>query len=225
MSIYVDENLLIFSPNQAECEEDREMLKGKETIFVDEDILYDFVAKPDEEVRLAHGLGLVYVTFKHKDNDYMPPMFTFLPIELEVYTSLNDFENVRLVEGPTQEHKEKFFWDLFPYGNRYARDTKVLEAMDRVTRIMRINFLYKGIDRLVSIGEAKKVRDMKPQILSYPENTENVVQALRGKLKESSVAMSYPSIQDLVEESRMIKEVRNLVLLSQIEEKGSGNRK
>jgi len=163
MSIYVDENLLIFSPNQAECEEDREMLKGKETIFVDEDILYDFVAKPDEEVRLAHGLGLVYVTFKHKDNDYMPPMFTFLPIELEVYTSLNDFENVRLVEGPTQEHKEKFFWDLFPYGNRYARDTKVLEAMDRVTRIMRINFLYKGIDRLVSIGEAKKVRDMKPQ--------------------------------------------------------------
>jgi len=31
--------------------------------------------------------------------------------------------------------------------------------------------------------------------------------------------MSYPSIQDLVEESRMIKEVGNLVLLSQIEEK------
>ena len=219
MSVYVDENLLIFSPNQAECEEDRKVLKGQETVFVDENILIDFVEIPDEEVKLANGLGLVYVTFKHKNNNYMPPIFTFLPIEFEVYTSFNNFEDLRLVEGQTQEYREEFFWNLFPYGNRYARDSRILEAMDRVTRIARVNFLYRGIDKLVSIGEAKKVREMKPLILSYQENRENVAQALRGKLKESSVAMSYPSIQDLVEESRIIKEVGNLVLLSKIEEK------
>ena len=218
MSVYVDENLLIFSPNQAECNEDREMLKGKETVFVDENDLNNFVEKPDEEVRLANGLGLVYVTFKHKSNDYLPPMFTFLPLEFEVYTSLNQFEDIRLVEGPTQKHREEFFWNLFPYGNRYARDSKILEAMDSVTRIAHINFIYRGIDRLVSIREARKVREMKPKILSYPENRENVVQALRGKLRKSSVAMSYPSIQDLVEESRVIKEIGNLVLLSNVEE-------